>query len=101
MYDVILELPSQCTVEDCIIQATKYLNNQLRDLQYQIPEKAHFYEVFHAKKNGLPKDDYPCKIGILIGFYWIFWESRSRIWPAIGPDKDHQPLHRREEGVEG
>lgn len=67
VYDIKLELPNQCTVEDCIIQALKYLNHQFKLLNspQQFKEKACFYEIYHAKKNGHPKEDYPCTLIIL------------------------------------
>jgi len=58
-----LELPNQCTVEDCIIQTIKYLNHQFKvgNVAFFLNENYRDYEVFHARKNGKPKEDYPCK----------------------------------------
>jgi len=63
IHEIKLELPNQCTVEDCIIHSIKYLNHQFKTLDspYQLKEQACHYEIFHAKKNGRPKEDYPCK----------------------------------------
>ena len=66
VYEIKLELPTQCTVEDCIVQSIKYLNHQFKYLKtpYSLPEHTSIYNIYHAKKNGHPKIDYPCNIKI-------------------------------------
>lgn len=60
MYEIDLELPPQCTVEDCILQALKLLNQQFLKNEFQLNEKPDGYEIYEAKKNGKKKEDYPC-----------------------------------------
>jgi len=62
MYSILLELPEICTIEDCILMTLKEINKKLnlKEKGYTLTEKPKLYELFIAKKNGKPKEDYPC-----------------------------------------
>ena len=62
MYSILLDLPEICTVEDCLMMALKEINRKLnlKEKRYTLTEKPKLYELFIAKKNGKPKEDYPC-----------------------------------------
>lgn len=64
IYSVNLDLSNQATVEDCIIQTIKNLNDQFKtkNSSFSLNENPKLYNIYYAKKNGFPKDDYPCNI---------------------------------------
>lgn len=59
--EIKLELPTQCTVQDCICLAIKGINADIKNenLPYSLKEDFNFYNMFVSKKNGYPKTDYP------------------------------------------
>ncbi len=76
LLDVKLELPSQCTVQDCIVFAIKGINANLKNenYHYSLKENYNLYSMFVSKKNGYPKTDYPgiLKIKIITTIFFVF-----------------------------
>lgn len=62
-----LELPDQCTVQDCIALSLKTLNNLLpkEEKEYTISDDCNQYVLYISKKNGMPKTDYPRIISLI------------------------------------
>lgn len=62
-YSILLDLPEICTVKDCIVMSINELNKILekKDISYSLIDNPKHYELFISKKNGMPKEDYPCK----------------------------------------
>eukprot|EP01017_Pseudomicrothorax_dubius_P025384 TRINITY_DN2740_c0_g2_i1.p1 TRINITY_DN2740_c0_g2~~TRINITY_DN2740_c0_g2_i1.p1 ORF type:complete len:288 (-),score=36.69 TRINITY_DN2740_c0_g2_i1:117-980(-) len=60
-YEIVVELPTDCTVADCIVAAVPLLNEVLKfhKCSYLLRNDANLYEMYYAKKNGKPKPDYP------------------------------------------
>lgn len=65
-FSILIDLPEICTVQDCIMMALKELNKvlQIKQVSYSLEENPQLYELFIAKKNGKPKEDYPCKFSL-------------------------------------
>jgi len=59
-----LELPNQCTVQDCIALALKTVNHLLlkEEKDFTLCDDPNLYLLYISKKNGMPKTDYPRKI---------------------------------------
>lgn len=59
VYQVIIELPHTCSVLEAIEKVIPYFNQELEHISLNLDPK--LYELFFAKKSGLPKSDYPGK----------------------------------------
>lgn len=61
-----LELPNQCTVQDCVALSLKSINDLIskENKDYTLSEDPSNYLFYISKKNGMPKTDYPRNISL-------------------------------------
>jgi len=60
IYQVMVELPRNCTVIDAIEKILPYFNQELATKStYKLDLTADLYDLYSAKKSGRPKSDYP------------------------------------------
>ena len=62
-YTVFLELPSKCSVTDCIKQTIRPINEQIKLPRLALELDPQLYLIYHAKENGKPILDFPGKNG--------------------------------------